>query len=212
MNRVILCILASLAFGGAVQAAAPAFNIEGMYERVTPPQPTSDPNRVEVVEVFWYGCPHCNRFQPYMHRWLARKPDYVKFVRMPAIFRKSWEIHARAYYISQALGTLDKTHSQMFDAIHKQKRRLNTRSSLRKFFVDQGIDGDGFDKTYASFGVESKLRQSRIMQERYGIRGVPSVIVNGKYRLSGSLAGSYENVLKVLDVLVDKEHKSLQSK
>ena len=180
-------------------------SIEGKYQKLSAPQPTSDPDKIEVVEAFWYGCPHCNDFQPYLHSWLKKLPDDVTFVRMPAIFRPNWEIHAKAYYISHALGALDKTHNQLFAAIHQQGQLLNTKQALRKFFANQGVAEKDFNKLYDSFGVDSSLRRSKVMGARYKLRSVPSIIVNGKYRVSGSLAGSYANVMQVVDALVEIE-------
>jgi len=193
-------------------AYAQAFSAAGHYETLSDPQPTSDPDRVEVLEVFWYGCPHCNRFQPYIEAWQKTKPDYVAYVRMPAIFRKSWEVHARAYYTALALGVLEKTHAAMFAAIHAQRRPMRNADDVGRFFAEHGVDPTAFRKAWESFAVDSGIRRSKVMQERYGIRGVPTVIVNGKYRVSGSLAGSYPNMIKVMDTLVDKEHKFMLEK
>ena len=185
-------------------------SIDGKYQKLSTPQPTSDPDKIEVVEVFWYGCPHCNDFQPYLHSWLKKLPGDVAFVRMPAIFRPNWEIHAKAYYISHALGALDKIHDQLFAAIHQQSQPLNTKQALRKFFVNQGLLEKDFDKLYGSFGVDSSLRRSKVMGARYELRGVPSIIVNGKYRVSGSLAGSYSNVIRVVDALIEIERTAIR--
>ncbi len=194
----------------APPALAQEFSPEGRYEVVDPPQPTADPKRVEVLEIFWYGCPHCNRFQPHIRAWEARKPDYVNFVRMPAIFNRIWELHARAYYAAAALGVLEKTHQALFDAIHKEGRKLTDREALARFFEEHGVPRADFDKAFDSFAVDSGIRRSRVMQARYGIRGVPAVIVNGKYRVSGSLAGSYPNMIKVIEALAEREHRALQ--
>nr|MCH9673569.1 thiol:disulfide interchange protein DsbA/DsbL [Gammaproteobacteria bacterium] len=165
---------------------------------------------LEVVEVFWYGCPHCNSFQPYLHPWVAKLPEDVAFVRMPAIFRANWEAHARAYYTSNALGALDKTHSALFEAIHKKGQKLSSKKTLKKFFAEQGIAEDEFDKFYDSFGVDSDIRRSKAMVTRYGVQGVPAVIVNGKYRVSGSIAGSYPNMVRVVDALVELERAAMK--
>ena len=186
-------------------------SIDGKYQRLATPQPTSDPDKIEVVEIFWYGCPHCNNFQPYLHPWLKKLPDDVAFTRMPAIFRPDWEIHARAYYISHALGTLDKTHTQLFAAIHQQGQPLNTQEALRKFFVNQGVPEQDFDKLYDSFGVDSGLRRSKVMGARYELRSVPAIIVNGKYQVRGSLAGSHSNVMQVVDALVEIERTAIRN-
>ena len=193
------------------QAQKKPFSAKGRFETLPTPQPTTNPDKIEVVELFWYGCPHCSRFQPYIDPWQENRPDDVEFIRMPAIFRKDWEVHARAYYTALALGALDKTHAAVFGAIHGQNRRLESKEDIEQLFARQGVAPADFRKHYVSFGVDSGVRRSKVMQERYGIRGVPTVIVNGKYRVSGSLAGSYANMIKVLDILVAKERKEMLS-
>ncbi len=179
------------------------------YERIVPAQPTSTVNKVEVLEIFWYGCPHCFRFEPYVERWLRKKPDNAQFVRMPGVFRPSWENHARAYYTAKLLGVFEKVHKPLFNAIHLQKRKMNTEEALAEFFSKHaGIDKAEFIKTFHSFAVETRLRRAKTMVARYGIDGVPAVIVNGKYRVSASTAGSNSEMLKVINFLVEKESKS----
>lgn len=177
----------------------------GKYELITPPQPTDTPGKVEVVEVFWYGCPHCFNFLPSMEQFSSNKPDYVAVRHMPAIFRDSWIEHARAYYVAELLGVQEKIHRPLFEAIHLRKLPLDNREELMKFFEKYGVSNEDFNKTYDSFAVESLLRKSQVMQKRYGVRGTPTVIVNGKYRVSGTLAGSPENMLKVIEALVEME-------
>jgi thiol:disulfide interchange protein DsbA len=174
------------------------------YELVTPPQPTTTKDKVEVVEMFWYGCPHCNALEPYVERWLKRKPANVKFIRIPAVFRPSWELHARAFYTAEVLGVLDKTHSAMFDAIHNQKRRMGTEKELMEFFAQHGVSNEEFKRVFHSFAVEAKVRRAKDLSQRYGINGVPSIIVNGKYRTGAQLAGGNANIFKVVNFLVEK--------
>lgn len=209
LTRRCLAVLAgtALLLPVTVPAQGP-IDPEGKYEMVQPPQPTDTPGKVEVVDVFWYGCPHCYKFLPAMERYDGRKAEYVEIRRMPAIFRKNWEIHARAFYTAKLLNGLEKVHRPLFEAIHDKGQRLDDRDSLRAFFVAQGVDGDAFDKTFDSFAVETMLRKSQVMQGRYGVRGTPTVIVNGKYRVSASLAGGYEQMVQVTEVLAAREHKA----
>ena len=178
----------------------------GSNQKLPSPQPTSDPDKVEVVEVFWYGCPHCNRFQPYLEPWIETLPDHVRFVRMPAIFDDIWELHARAYYIADALGVLDDLHREIFAAMHDEGRSLATMDAIRAFFVEHGVAGSDFDKHARSFSVQSGLQRSLVMQAGYGLRGVPVLIVNGRFLVSRSTAGSYPKVLEVADALIAREH------
>ncbi len=202
-NWVIsICALALLP---GLAVAAPTYKEKIHYERVLPAQPTTTGDKVEVVEMFWYGCPHCNSLEPYVHRWLKKIPAQAEFVRMPAIFRPQWELHARAYYTGEILGVLDKTHGAMFDAIHQQKRHLNTDADIQKVFAEQGVSETDFKRVFRSFAVEAKIRRAKDMSQRYGIRGVPALIVNGKYRTSAQLAGGNANIFRVVNFLVEKE-------
>ncbi len=185
--------------------AQSGFDPSGKYETIQPPQPTDTPGKIEVVDVFWYGCPHCFTFLPTMEAFEKNKPDYVEVRRMPAVFRKGWENHARAFYTAKLLGVETQIHRALFERIHVQGQRTDTRDDLREFFVANGVSGDAFDKTFDSFAVESMLRKSVVMQGRYGVRGTPTVIVNGKYRTSASLAGGHPNVIKVIEALAAKE-------
>ena len=191
----------ALAFPAAAQS-----EVEGLYRKVPSPQPTSDPDKVEVVEVFWYGCPHCNRFQPYLDSWVETLPDHVRFVRMPAIFDEVWELHARAYYIADALGVLDDLHPEIFAALHDEGRSLATMDAIRAFFVEHGVAASDFDKNARSFSVRSGLQRSLVMQAGYGLRGVPAIVVNGRFLINRSTAGSYPKVLEVADALIAREH------
>ena len=206
---LILCLfgLAQLASIAAAQGAADEFVLGKHYQAVTPAQPVQAGDKIEVLEVFWYGCPHCYDFEPYIDRWLSTKAADVEFRRMPAVFRQSWAAHAKAYYTAEALGVVDKIHAPLFKAIHEEKRTLDNESSLADFFAKYGVNKEEFSKTFNSFTVESKVRQAMHMVRQYGVNGVPAVIVSGKYQTSGSLAGSYEQLLKVIDYLVDKERQ-----
>lgn len=189
-------------------AGAATYKEKIHYELVQPPLPTSTKDKVEVVEMFWYGCPHCNALEPYVQRWLKRKPDNAEFVRIPAIFsRPSWELDARAFYTAEILGVLEKTHSAMFEAIHNQKRRLNNEQAIMEFFAQHGVSNKDFKRVFHSFAVEAKVRRAKDLSQRYGIDGVPAIIVNGKYRTSAKLAGGNANIFKVVNFLVKKEAK-----
>ncbi len=197
------------ALAGAHAARAEPIDPTGKYELVTPPQPTEVPaGKIEVVDLFWYGCPHCWRILPYVERYARNLPDDVVLRHLPAVFRKSWEAHARAFYTAEILGVTEAIHRPLFEAIHEQRRSLDSREKLRAFFVAHGVSASDFDKTYDSFAVETMLRKSMVMQQRYGVRGTPTLIVNGKYRVTASSAGGYAEALKVVAALVDKERRA----
>lgn len=201
MNRTMLRALlgALLLIAACAQAQA-----DDAYERVMPPQPTQTRNKIEVAEIFWYGCPHCYAFEPYVEKWLKTKPDDVNFVRIPGVLGQNWVADARAFYAAEKLGVLDKIHRPLFDAIHKDHKMLFTEDSLRDFFESQGVDGDAFTKAYNSNEVDVRVKEALDMERRYQITGVPTVIVDGRWRTSASQAGSFEGLIKVIDKLVDK--------
>ncbi len=174
------------------------------YTVLKPAQPTETGDQVEVLEVFWYGCPHCWHLEPAMDQWVATKPAGVAFRRMPATGPR-WEPHARAYYAAESLGKLDLFHVALFKAMQVQKRNIMTENDLVKFAGEIGIDPEEFRAAYNSFYVEARVRKADEMGRRYGIDGVPALIVNGKYRTSPSQTGSQDRALEVLNVLVGRE-------
>lgn len=185
----------------------------GMYQEIRPAQPTHSGNKIEVVEIFWYGCPHCYRFEPYLNKWLATAPDDVAFRRMPGILGSSWASHARAFFTAQKMGILDQIHEPLFEAIHKEGRRIFNDESIKKFIVDTtGVDGNEFTRIFNSKEIDIKMRQALISEQKYRITGVPSLVVNGKYLTNGTLAKSYENLIKVINHLVDVERQKLAKK
>ena len=175
---------------------------------VTPVATSTGDDKIEVVEVFWYGCPHCYSLEPTVEKWLENKPDNVEFVLIPGVLGKRWELDARVYYAAEVLGVLDKIHKPYFDAIHLEKRRMRNKEQVADFFVDLGVDKEAFLKTFDSFAVETKLRRSQQLVKRYKIRGVPAVIVNGKYEVTGSSAGSAEKIFEIVDYLVAQEEQA----
>lgn len=211
MNLVRLVCIATLPFllgSPAARASDALTDIKGQYELVRPEQPTRSGDKVEVVELFWYGCPHCFHFEPELKNWLKRKPDYVDFRRIPAVFRESWIPHAKYFYAAEQMGLSDQLHDALFAALHEHKQRVFTRDELADLAEKSGVDRAKFLENFDSFGVASKARQAAQLTASYGIQGVPSMIVNGKYRTSGNTAGSLEQVIKVMDILVAEEHKT----
>jgi thiol:disulfide interchange protein DsbA len=192
---------------GAVETAEP-FEAGKHYQPIVPEQPTQTGDKIEVLEIFWYGCPHCNEFEPYIAQWLPKKPDDVEFRRMPATFKPLWTLHAKAFYTAEALGVLEKIHSPLFKALHEEDRRLVDQASLADFFAEHGVNKDDFNKTFSSFSVDSKVRQATHMVMQYKIDGVPAVIVNGKYLIKAGMTGGFDDLFKVVDFLVEKERKA----
>jgi thiol:disulfide interchange protein DsbA len=177
------------------------------YETITPAQPTHDTTKVEVIEFFWYGCPHCYDFEPLLNKWKESLPKNVEFIRQPAAFNETWTHHAKAYYTAEALGIADKLHADFFEAIQKKGEALETEEQLAKFFVAHGVKEADFHEAYNSFPVDAKIRQAGAMAARYGITGVPAIIINGKYKTNGKLAGSHEKMIEVMNKLIAQESK-----
>lgn len=171
--------------------------------------PTANEGKIEVAEVFWYGCPHCYNFKPIIEAWEKQLPEDVDFVLLPAALNRSWAAHAQTFYALQAMGKLDKQmHDALFDALAGEHRRLNTADALADFVAGHGVDKAAFLKSYNSFGVNALMQKAQSKIRGARITGVPALIVNGKYRISGSDAGSYENMLKIADFLVEKEREA----
>ena len=180
---LLACALPLAAARAADSPAAPAF-VEGKdYVRLPTMVPPATPGKIEVIEFFSYTCPHCRNMETTVREWLARKPGNVTFTRIAVAFGANWEPSARAYYAAEALGVLDKTHQPLFDAIHQEKHGLNNEDELAKFFAEHGVDPEAFRKAYHSFQTETQLRRGSQLAQRYGVRGVPAVIVNGQYEV-----------------------------
>jgi protein dithiol oxidoreductase (disulfide-forming) len=175
------------------------------YETLSPAQPTQNPDKIEVIEFFWYGCPHCYSFEPLLEKWVKNLPENVEFIRQPAAFNELWSKHAKAYYTAEVLGVVDKVHADFFDALQNKKEHLETEEELAKFFAAHGVNESQFHEAFNSFVVDAKMRQAPLMASRYGITGVPAIIINGKYKTNGTLAGSHEKMIEVMNNLIKKE-------
>jgi thiol:disulfide interchange protein DsbA len=199
-KRLLLTFSAAL-----LSAHAWAFD-EGIdYARLPVPQPTETGDKIEVLEVFMFSCPHCFHLEPRIAKWLKTMPENVEFRRMPAVFGAKVEPHARAFYAAELLGVQDKYDEPLFDALHVKKRQIWDEDALVAFAAEQGIDADEFRKAYNSFFVNMKVRRAEEMGKRYGVDGVPAVIVNGKYRTSPSQTGSQDAMFQVIDELIRME-------
>jgi len=174
------------------------------YQTLAQKVATEDPNKIEVTEVFWYGCGHCYHFEPDVQKWKKTLADDVDFVQMPAIWNAPMEVHAKALYTAKALGKLDEMNQPFFDALNSQRLRLDNEKELAEFFAKFGVSEEDFHKTYRSFGVVSQVNIANSKARGYGITGTPELIVDGKYRISTRMAGSQEKMLEIADYLIDK--------
>lgn len=178
------------------------------YVKLTSPVRTADQSKVEVVEMFGYPCPHCNSFEPLIKIWENNQAEDVSFVRIPVVFGRSWEPMARAFYASDLLKTLDKTHEATFNAVHVERRRLRGEDDFAEFYANLGVDAGKFSKMYNSFAVNMKLKQGDSKVRGYGIEGVPAMVVNGKYRITAGTAGGQKQMLDVVNYLVELERSA----
>ncbi len=206
-SRLVL----SLALLGFFFSPAWAEDFEaGVHYEVLPiPVDTAAPGKIEVVEVFSYGCGGCFAFDAILESWRANQQSDVLFRRVPAMVREDWRIFAQAFYTAEVLGVQDKMHGALFDAIHIRKRDLRDPMALALVFKESaGISEDEFVRVLNSFGVRSKTMQADAQGRMYRVTGVPTLIVDGKYRVyGGMLEGSNVRVLSVADFLIDKIRK-----
>jgi thiol:disulfide interchange protein DsbA len=177
------------------------------YKRLAAPVPTADANKIEVVELFWYGCPHCYRLEPHLKKWLKNKPENVTFIRVPAVFRPIWAFHAKVYYTAEVLGVLDKVHDPMFEAMHIQRRKMASVAEVKALFAQHGVTAEQFDNAFNSFAVDAKVRRATDLTQRYGLEGVPALVINGQYLTDGVMAHGHDGMLQVTDYLISKESK-----
>ncbi len=175
------------------------------YVRLDTPVRTSNPNKIEVTEVFWYGCSHCFHFEPMVHAWSEQQPDDVVFVQSPAMWNGVMKTHAQAFYTAKALGVLDKLHQPIFDAINLERNMLRSEDSLAELFAKHGVEESKFRKVFNSFSVKSQVAQADARARGYGISGTPEMVVNGKFRVSTRTAGGQGAMLKVVEHLVELE-------
>jgi thiol:disulfide interchange protein DsbA len=211
---VALLSLLPLACSAADAPTAPAFELNKQYKEVMAPQLPADATRIEVAEVFRYGCPHCYQFDSYLDKWIPKLPKDVNFIRRPASQGfGSGAMQARAYYTAQLLGIGDRVHKPLFDAIHEKNKPMATPEELRELFVSAGgIKAEDFDGTFKSFAVDSRVQATETAIANMGITNVPTMVVEGRYYSNGSLAGNYDTLLKVVDFLVDKARKERERK
>ncbi|WP_236676741.1 thiol:disulfide interchange protein DsbA/DsbL [Aquariibacter lacus] len=202
--------LAALGLGlGGPEARAQGGPVEGRdYVRLPQRQPTSDPARIEVVEFFWYGCPHCYHFEAPLEAWLKKLPADVSFRRAPVAFREvPFVTHQKLFYALEALGQLDALHGKIFAAMHVQRNPLATPDVIFDFVAKNGVDRAKFIEAFNSFGVAGKARQAAALSAGYRIDGTPALGVNGQFYTSGSMAGTHERALAIADWLIGQSRK-----
>lgn len=194
------------------QADSPSAFAEGEhYTRLTPTQPTSSsPEQVEVAEVFWYGCPHCFTFDPYLRQWEPEAADYINFVRIPAIWNPIVRLHAQAFYTAQVLGKEAEMHVPFFEEIHLNGNGLDSQDKLASFFSRFGVDRVDFEQAFNSLEVNTRLQRAEELSRRYQITSVPTVVVNGKFTSNATMTGGYDQLINFIDEMAEIEHPASQ--
>ena len=163
--------------------------------------------KVEVIEFFWYNCPHCNAFEPQLEAWVAKLPSHVAFRRVPVAFQASFEPQQRLYYALEAMGKVDEYQPKVFRAIHQQRQKLTTDDEILAWVDANGLDKAKFTEQFKSFTVASKIRQAKQLQDAYQVAGVPAIGVAGRWYVDGDLARSMDRALQVTDFLVGDARK-----
>lgn len=203
-NLILSAVLAGLSLFGAT-ASAEDIQAGKQYVELGSPVPVSQPGKIEVVELFWYGCPHCYQFEPSVQAWAQTLPEDVNFVRIPALFGGLWNVHGQMFLTLEAMNVEEKVHEAVFDAIHKGGKKLASTEEMAEFLAGVGVDRDRFLATFNSFAIKGQMEKARKLAAAYQITGVPVMIVNGKYRFDLGSAGGPEGTLKVADHLIAKE-------
>ena len=204
LTLVLMGFLVAPVFA-ADAASKPRFVKDVHYFELIEPQPVQTGDKIEVLEMFWYGCPHCYHIEPLIEKWLKTKPENAAFVRLPAAWSQpAWRFHARVYYTFEALGVLDKLHREFFEVIHKRKNSILKLEQLVPFAARHGIDQQKLLDAYDSFAVDSKVRNSIAVSEKSGANGVPTFIIDGRYRATPTSAGGYAQVFQLINELVEK--------
>ena len=175
------------------------------YDLISPAVRTADPDKIEVVEFFWYGCGHCYTFEPMIGQWKKTLAEDVDFRPSPAVWNPTMELHARAFYTAEALGVGEALKPVVFQALNVDRKRLASEAELAKLFTANGVAAEDFEKAFNSFGVGSQVRQANARARAAKITGTPSMMVNGKYFISTRKAGSQSDMLQLADFLIEKE-------
>lgn len=211
-NLILSAALMVVSLFGLTAQAADNVQLEPgkTYVQLDSPVPVQEPGKIEVVEMFWYGCPHCFAFEPVINPWVEKLPADVHFIRIPAMFGGPWDAHGQLFITLDTMGVEKKVHAAVFNAIQKEGKRLTDKDAMADFVATQGVDKQKFLETFDSFAVKGKIAQYKDLAKKYNISGVPTMIVNGKYRFDVGSAGGEEQALNVADQLIAKERASMK--
>ena len=205
------CLLGAAALGLPGAVLGQFRNPQEGEEYLTLKQPAgvdAPPGKVEVIEFFWYSCPHCNAFEPLLGAWLKKQPADIAFKRVPVAFREDFIPQQRLYYALEALGKVDELHGKVFQTIHANRQPTAREDQILEFAEKNGLDKARFKELYSSSAVTGKARRATQLQDAYQVQGVPAIGIAGRYYTDGSLAGSMDRALQVTDYLVAEARKT----
>jgi len=178
------------------------------YIKLGKPAPTDAPaGKVEVIEFFWYSCPHCNAFEPALEAWIKAAPKDLHIRRIPVAFNSTFVPQQKLYFALEGMGKLPEVHAKVFRAVHVERLPLNKDELIFEWIGKQGVDVAKFKEVYNSFTVSNQVRKASQLQEAYGVEGVPSMGVAGRFYTDGTMAGNMQNVLQVVDQLAAQARK-----
>ncbi|MCO7245983.1 MULTISPECIES: thiol:disulfide interchange protein DsbA/DsbL [unclassified Halomonas] len=203
MLKTLMVAVAGLSLSAAVSAQE---LVEGQhYEVLDEPVETQvDEGQIEVLEVFWFGCPHCYRLQSHVNEWYETLDDDVTIEKMPATMGGDWNTHANAFYAAKELGIEEELHADFFDAIHQDERSLTDEDEIAAFFTDYGVSEEEAKEALTAFNVRSNVNKAHSRMRDMRLMGVPALVIDGRYVVTPSSAGSLENMPNVADALVDQ--------
>lgn len=205
--RLLLALIALMPLAALAQGNVPQAGVD--YTVIEPAQPlTSTPGKIEVVEVFGYSCIHCARFEPILQAWAKGQPEDVVLVHFPLSTGGAWEAFGRAYFTAESMGLLDRSHDEMFKAVHIDNS-IKSLEDIPQFYARFGVDPKVFESTMNSFAINAKIARAKQIAPRWAIEGTPTMIVNGKYRVSATPQGGQEGMLRTVDWLVERERAAL---
>jgi len=213
-----IALQAGLALLAFVCATAPAIGQEtiksrqNLEYRVIPKQPVETGSFIEVIDFFWYGCPYCDQLQPALEAWRRRKPEDVALRRVPAILNDSWKAHARIYYTLESLNQAERLHLRVYHGYHVEKLHMSKPDVMVEWAVRQGIERQRWLDAYYSQEVDEKIERAARLTQAYTVAGTPSLVVDGRYLTSGSLAESLDEMISVLDDLIRLARRSRAGK
>lgn len=196
---------ALLAFAVVLAPSAAAQPQQVPFLYIEPPVATDTPGKIEVVEFFWYECPHCYDLEPYLERWIPKLAQDVQFRRVPATFNERWVLSARVFYALESMGIEDKLHRPLMDAIHKERMRITDERQLSDWLAKRGVDVAKFRAALTSFAVESRVKRAMQLVRDSRIDGVPALMINGRYLVAAQ--ASPERMLATADALINEARK-----